>query len=236
MRMLQAAARRIRPILVETIHQVRRRWRYKLMLRGAVGVLGLGALALVLSAWGLESWRFSPASIVTFRIVHGVSRSPRSSAGSSSARSSGASPTSKLRCISRSTSRRSRPRSSARSKPAGSPRRATRRTRRGSSRAWSSRPSRRSRRSTGAATSSVRRCAATRRRSPSSRIAAVALFCARPEIPAPRPVGAARRLAQRAGRGAVSHRRDARATRACRAASIRRSPRRSPGSRPIRRR
>jgi hypothetical protein len=55
--------------LVGAIHQVRRRWRYKLMLRGAVGVLGLGALALVLSAWGLESWRFSPGSIITFRIV-----------------------------------------------------------------------------------------------------------------------------------------------------------------------
>ena len=39
------------------------------MLRGAVGVLGLGAAALVLSAWGLESWRFSPGSIITFRIL-----------------------------------------------------------------------------------------------------------------------------------------------------------------------
>ena len=55
--------------LVGAIHQVRRRWRYKLMLRGAVGVLGLGALALALSAWGLESWRFSPGSIIAFRIV-----------------------------------------------------------------------------------------------------------------------------------------------------------------------
>ena len=55
--------------LVGAIHQVRRRWRYKLMLRGAVGVLGLGALALILSAWGLESWRFSAASIITFRIL-----------------------------------------------------------------------------------------------------------------------------------------------------------------------
>ncbi len=55
--------------LVGAIHQVRRRWRYKLMLRGAVGVLGLGALALIASAWGLESWRFTPGSIVTFRIL-----------------------------------------------------------------------------------------------------------------------------------------------------------------------
>ena len=58
--------------LVAAIHQVRRRWRYKLMLRGAVGVLGLGALALVLSAWGLESWRFAPGSIITFRILLAV--------------------------------------------------------------------------------------------------------------------------------------------------------------------
>jgi len=55
--------------LVGAIHQIRRRWRYKLMLRGAVGVLGLGAAALALSAWGLESWRFSPASIITFRVL-----------------------------------------------------------------------------------------------------------------------------------------------------------------------
>ncbi len=58
--------------LVGVIHQIRRRWRYKLMVRGAVGVLGLGALALVLSAFGLESWRFSPASIVSFRIFVAV--------------------------------------------------------------------------------------------------------------------------------------------------------------------
>ena len=55
--------------LMGVIHQIRRRWRYKLMLRGAVGVLGLGAAALVFSAWGLESWRFSPASIITFRVL-----------------------------------------------------------------------------------------------------------------------------------------------------------------------
>ncbi len=55
--------------LMGIIHQIRRRWRYKLMLRGAVGVLGLGAAALVFSAWGLESWRFSPASIITFRVL-----------------------------------------------------------------------------------------------------------------------------------------------------------------------
>ena len=40
--------------------------------RGALGVVGLGALVLLLSAYGLESWRFSPASIITFRIILGV--------------------------------------------------------------------------------------------------------------------------------------------------------------------
>ena len=44
----------------------------KLALRGAVGVLGLGVAALLLSAFGLESWRFSAGSIITFRIVLGV--------------------------------------------------------------------------------------------------------------------------------------------------------------------
>ena len=55
--------------LVATIRQIRRRWRYKLMLRGAVGVLGIGATALALSAWGLEAWRFTPGAIITFRIL-----------------------------------------------------------------------------------------------------------------------------------------------------------------------
>jgi hypothetical protein len=68
MRMLQRTSENPSD-LVSTIHQIRRRWRYKLMLRGAVGVLGLGATALALSAWGLESWRFSPASIITFRVL-----------------------------------------------------------------------------------------------------------------------------------------------------------------------
>ena len=56
---------------MDIIHDVRRRWRYKLALRGAVGVLGLGVAALLLSAFGLESWRFSAGSIITFRVVLG---------------------------------------------------------------------------------------------------------------------------------------------------------------------
>lgn len=55
--------------LIDIIRQVRRRWRMKLALRGALGVVGLGLIVLLLSAWGLEAWRFTPQSIVVFRIV-----------------------------------------------------------------------------------------------------------------------------------------------------------------------
>ncbi len=44
----------------------------KLALRGALGVVGLGVLVLLLSAYGLESWRFTPGAIITFRIVVGL--------------------------------------------------------------------------------------------------------------------------------------------------------------------
>src|SRR5690349_16119701 len=58
--------------LVEIIHQVRRRWRMKLALRGALGVVALGVLVLLLSAYGLESWRFTAGAIITFRVVVGI--------------------------------------------------------------------------------------------------------------------------------------------------------------------
>ena len=58
--------------LVDIIHQVRRRWRMKLALRGALGVVGLGVLVLLVSAYGLESWRFTAGAIVTFRVVVGL--------------------------------------------------------------------------------------------------------------------------------------------------------------------
>jgi len=58
--------------LIGVIREVRRRWRMKLALRGALGVFGLGLIVFLLSAYGLESWRFTPAAIVTFRIVLGV--------------------------------------------------------------------------------------------------------------------------------------------------------------------
>jgi hypothetical protein len=55
--------------LVDLVRQVRRRWRMKLALRGALGVMGLGLVVLLLSAYGLESWRFTAGAIITFRIV-----------------------------------------------------------------------------------------------------------------------------------------------------------------------
>src|SRR5580765_656423 len=58
--------------LVEIIHEVRRRWRLKLALRGAMGVVGFGVLVLLLSAYGLESWRFTAGAIITFRVVVGL--------------------------------------------------------------------------------------------------------------------------------------------------------------------
>ncbi len=59
--------------LVEIIGQVRRRWRMKLALRGALGVVSLGVLVLLASAFGLESWRFTPGAIITFRVIVGLS-------------------------------------------------------------------------------------------------------------------------------------------------------------------
>src|SRR5207245_5573171 len=55
--------------LVDVIRRVRNRWRLKLALRGAVVVVAGTVLALLLSASGLESFRFSAPAIISFRIV-----------------------------------------------------------------------------------------------------------------------------------------------------------------------
>jgi hypothetical protein len=55
--------------LLEVIRQVRQRWRLKLAVRGAVGFLGATILALIASAYALETLKFTPAAIITFRIV-----------------------------------------------------------------------------------------------------------------------------------------------------------------------
>jgi hypothetical protein len=55
--------------LVDVIRRVRNRWRMKLALRGAVVVVAGTVLALLLSASGLESFRFSAPAIIAFRII-----------------------------------------------------------------------------------------------------------------------------------------------------------------------
>jgi hypothetical protein len=58
--------------LVGIIRHIRRRWRLKLAMRGIVLVAALAVTALVAAAFGLESWRFSPNSIITFRVLLSV--------------------------------------------------------------------------------------------------------------------------------------------------------------------
>jgi hypothetical protein len=55
--------------LVAIIHDVRRRWRMKLLVRGAALAAGCAGVALVLSALALQWNRFTPESILLFRIV-----------------------------------------------------------------------------------------------------------------------------------------------------------------------
>lgn len=57
-----------RTALLDVIRQVRRRWRAKLAIRGAVGFLAATAVALLASAYALEALRFSPGSILAFRV------------------------------------------------------------------------------------------------------------------------------------------------------------------------
>ena len=58
--------------LLEVVRQVRRRWRIKLALRGAVGFLLAGLVAILAIAYTLEALKFTPAAIFWFRIVTGA--------------------------------------------------------------------------------------------------------------------------------------------------------------------
>ena len=58
--------------LLEIVRQVRRRWRVKQALRGALTVLGVGALVFIASASALEAARFSEGAILTSRILIAV--------------------------------------------------------------------------------------------------------------------------------------------------------------------
>ena len=55
--------------LVEVIRRVRNRWRLRLAARGAVVVFAGTVLVLLLSASGLETFRFSVPAIIAFRIL-----------------------------------------------------------------------------------------------------------------------------------------------------------------------
>ena len=55
--------------LLNVIRRVRNRWRLKLALRGVVIVVAGTLLALFLSASSLEALRFSPAAIISFRLI-----------------------------------------------------------------------------------------------------------------------------------------------------------------------
>ncbi|MQA30419.1 MAG: hypothetical protein GEU82_11380, partial [Luteitalea sp.] len=65
----EASGSERRAELVDVIRRVRNRWRLKLALRGAVIVVAGTLLALLLSASSLEALRFSPAAIISFRVI-----------------------------------------------------------------------------------------------------------------------------------------------------------------------
>jgi membrane protein implicated in regulation of membrane protease activity len=55
--------------LLEVIRSVRNRWRQRLIVRGAVLVVGGTLVALFLSASSLQALRFSPGAIIAFRLI-----------------------------------------------------------------------------------------------------------------------------------------------------------------------
>ena len=55
--------------LIEVIREVRGRWRRRLAARGAAIVLAGTILALLLSAHGLETLRFSAPAVIAFRVI-----------------------------------------------------------------------------------------------------------------------------------------------------------------------
>ncbi len=55
--------------LIAIIHEVRKRWRTKIALRGGALAAGCIAAALILSAFALQWLRFTPESILGFRLA-----------------------------------------------------------------------------------------------------------------------------------------------------------------------
>ena len=55
--------------LTSIIREIRKRWRLKLAMRGAAFVVAGFLLTLLLSAYALETLKFSPGSIIAFRVA-----------------------------------------------------------------------------------------------------------------------------------------------------------------------
>ena len=55
--------------ILRAIRHVRNRWRLRVALRGVAVLLAAALGTLVLSSWGLEVYRFTPAAIITFRVL-----------------------------------------------------------------------------------------------------------------------------------------------------------------------
>ena len=64
---------RARLELLDAIRHVRSRWRMRIALRGLAALLGVGLVAFLVSSWGMEGSRFSPAVVNGFRILTWVS-------------------------------------------------------------------------------------------------------------------------------------------------------------------
>jgi hypothetical protein len=67
--MIMASPRASRDDLLSIIRGIRTRWRWKIVLRSLTVLLGAGAGTILVAAYGLEQLRFSPAAIITARIV-----------------------------------------------------------------------------------------------------------------------------------------------------------------------
>src|SRR2546428_765741 len=58
-----------REALLAVIRRVRSRWRTKVVLQGVGILLGSGLLLSVLSAWGMDWFRFGAGAVLTFRLL-----------------------------------------------------------------------------------------------------------------------------------------------------------------------
>ena len=58
-----------RDVLLSIVRGVRTRWRWKVVLRSLTVLLGAGVGTILVAAFGLEQFRFSPAAIVIARVV-----------------------------------------------------------------------------------------------------------------------------------------------------------------------